>query len=348
MANNLSPEAQLFLDKVSGNIREHFDEFKALSFPLQKEIVLHRYQLQRESISQFFVPENAQAESRQEHLSPSGRYKLVITPFSTTPKGWNYSQGLVYEVGKDEPIFEVQRNYCAFPFCWIENHLNGHHYLVCGEDYQGQTILELDTGERVDHCALSRIAGSGFCWATMTPSPNGSLLAVEGCYWAAPYELVIYDFSEPLSPLIEIYRDQHNDVFDGWLDDNSCKVGIMQEFYQTLDGEERLYTGFETHEEFEAIWEMGAALGIDEDDVLQERVKSIVWTRPSNLDIAKTFIKQSLGAYQKYGYKTYHPEEDANLTSLLNRLTPEDLEALRSDSEIKGLLDYREGLEVKL
>ena len=35
--------------------------------------------------------------------------------------------------------------------------------------------------------------GGGFCWAAAYPSPDCSLLAVDGCYWGAPYEVVLYE-----------------------------------------------------------------------------------------------------------------------------------------------------------
>jgi hypothetical protein len=100
------------------------------------------------SISKFFTPKH-QGEEFIDKLSPDGKYRLVVTSYSTTKGCWNYTQGLIYSVNKVEPLFEVQRNYSSFPYTWV-NHPNGHQYLVCGADYQGQTVLELDTGKRKD------------------------------------------------------------------------------------------------------------------------------------------------------------------------------------------------------
>jgi len=87
----------------------------------------------------FFVPENADVSRRKEYLSPSGKYKLVLTPFKTQEGCWSYTQGLVYE--GDRLITEVQRDYSSFPFAWIDPHVNGGSYLICGENYQGQTVI---------------------------------------------------------------------------------------------------------------------------------------------------------------------------------------------------------------
>ena len=88
----------------------------------------------------------------------------------------------------------VNRNYDHFPFAWTERHANGHDYLICSEDYMGQTIIELDTDERRDFVSEDE----GFCWVNYSVSPNRQFVAVDGCYWACPYELCIVDFSEPL------------------------------------------------------------------------------------------------------------------------------------------------------
>ena len=145
---------------------------------------------------EIFAAENA-GESK-EHLSPAGKYRLVVTTYQTGEGYWNYTQGKVYR--GEKCLAEVRRNYHQFPFTFIEGHKNGHDYLVCGEDYQGQTVIELDTGERVDYRPAAAKKGHGFCWAYYKPSPDGTLMAVNGCIWACPYENHVYDFAEPMKP----------------------------------------------------------------------------------------------------------------------------------------------------
>jgi hypothetical protein len=68
----------------------------------------------------------------------------------------------------------------------------------------------------VDHLPESAQSGVGFCWAAHYPSLDRRFLAVDGCYWACPYELVIYDFTQPMElPYPELYRAPVWEVHDG-------------------------------------------------------------------------------------------------------------------------------------
>jgi hypothetical protein len=160
--------------------------------------------------------EKALIDKRTEHLSPSGRYRLVITPFETKPDCWNYTQGLVYKAESDSPIAEIQRNYSHFPFLWVEEHPNGHAYLICGSDYQGQTVIELDTGKRRDCLSDGAEEGYGFCWAAYEFNASSQILVVSGCIWACPYEYRFYDFSDPMEGWPEIVSDTCIDDWEKW------------------------------------------------------------------------------------------------------------------------------------
>ena len=152
-----------------------------------------------------FAPENEIKDSRKEILSPSGKYKLVVSRFTTGAGTWNYAQGVVYRKDDDKPIAIVQRNYGSFPNLFVEGHPNGHDYLVCGEDYQGQTVVELDTGTRRDLMSDGSDKGWGFCWSSYTFNVPNKILVVDGCHWACPYEYRFYDFADPMGgwPQIE-------------------------------------------------------------------------------------------------------------------------------------------------
>tara|TARA_Y100000034_G_scaffold100014_1_gene123136 strand:- start:7330 stop:8031 length:702 start_codon:yes stop_codon:yes gene_type:complete len=147
-----------------------------------------------ESMAEIVKPENKVEDSTKTHTSPSGKYTLEVSNYKPPNKGWNCAQGIVRK--GDEVIETVNRNYGSFPFAWCEEHLTGHDYLVCGETYMGQTIIELDTGKRADYNTAS--GREGFCWADYKISEDKSMIAVCGCYWACPYELWIVDFTYPL------------------------------------------------------------------------------------------------------------------------------------------------------
>lgn len=183
---------------------------------LAKMTPLERYRLHRQSMEKWFVEENRTQENRKVHTSPSGKYQLTVDSYATKKGCWNYSRGRVYE--GEKLVADVKRNYGHFPFAWAEKHTNGHDYLLCGEDYQGQTVVELDTGKRVDLEPDEHMdKGFGFCWADIHPSPDKRVIAVDGCYWACPYEVVLYDFSEPMKlPYKVLERWDEAESFDSW------------------------------------------------------------------------------------------------------------------------------------
>jgi hypothetical protein len=132
--------------------------------------------------------------------SESGKYCLVVEQINNG-KFLNHSLGKIYQ--NDNLLFEVKRNYCAFPFLFVENY-NGHDYLICGEDYQGQTILELDTNKKINYMSEGADKGFGFCWADFKLDLKSKILVVDGCIWSAPYEYRFYDFSDPMNSLREL------------------------------------------------------------------------------------------------------------------------------------------------
>ncbi len=150
----------------------------------------------KEKREQYFIEENESKESKIT-ISDSGKYKLVIHAYTTKAGCWNYSRGRVYNTANNELLADVKRNYHGFPFLFIENHPNGNDYLVCGEDYQGQTIVNLNTKQVSNLLDEDADKGWGFCWVTYKFYPESRILAVSGCYWACPYETKLFDFSAP-------------------------------------------------------------------------------------------------------------------------------------------------------
>jgi hypothetical protein len=169
-------------------------------------------------LGQYYVDENKLAERDEMHLSPSRKYLLQISVYNTLPNVGAVSKGVISQAESKTTLFEVRRNYDAFPFCFVEDHPNGHDYLLCGADYQGQTVLELDTGKRVDHLPKGAEKGVGWCWAHITASTEKTVLGVDGCFWACPYEVRFVDFSDPLNlpflVLTELQNTQNIEALD--------------------------------------------------------------------------------------------------------------------------------------
>jgi hypothetical protein len=164
------------------------------------------------------------------HTSASGKYTLEVSSISTRPGCWNVTRGVVRR-GQEE-IATVDRNYSAFPHLFIEGHPDGHDYLVCGADYQGQTVIQLDTGERREAMSPGADKGHGFCWAEYRFDVPSCVLVVAGCIWAGPYEYRFYQFSSPMDgwPAIEVVGEGPDwEAWDGmvWEDPRWPEIKVL-------------------------------------------------------------------------------------------------------------------------
>jgi len=187
-----------------------------------------RYQEKRARIEQRFVEDNLIAERTEVSISPSGAYELTIQTYKT--EGWNYTRGIVKRVADGSLIADIKRNYGHFWYQWCA-HPNSQKYLLCGEDYQGYMVVNLTRGEVHIYFPEAGYAGVGFCWASVYPSPDFTLLAVEGCYWASPYEIVFFDFTTPDElPYREVVRIDAGDAVVGWKDNHTFVMKTEQEF----------------------------------------------------------------------------------------------------------------------
>lgn len=215
---SIMEEAKAFYDKAEGWA---YDKFREAIDELPEAVRKAYYVVRKDAM---FAPENALEDKRWTHPSPSGKYTLLMTPFGTGKGSWDVTQGIV-SLTEGKQIAEVRRNYSAFPFLFIEGHPNGHDYLVCGEDYQGQTVIELDTGTRRELLPEEAKQGHGFCWADYKFNEPNQMLVVEGCHWACPYEFRFYDFSDPMNgwPELEIEIEGKPDCI--YNDERAPEVG---------------------------------------------------------------------------------------------------------------------------
>lgn len=206
------------------------------------------------------------------HASYSGKYVLTIEQLHTGKGTWEYTRGTV-KTKSGSMIAVVDRNYSRFPFAFVEGHRDGHDYLICGDDYQGQTIVQLTTGERADKFI-------GFCWSDIHPSPDGQIIAVEGCGWGGPYELVFYDFRDPMKlPLPVISVESRYETFERWIDPTEAKISRRFDYSVKYNLPEHMLTreqldeilketeNAETDEEYEKSW--------------REIVEETTWKKPN-------------------------------------------------------------------
>jgi hypothetical protein len=156
--------------------------------------------------------------------SPSGKFILEIRHYNHEEgiRRYNYTKGIVTD--SDHKIIDIiYRNYDPFLFSWVE--VNGTEYLLCGLDYQGYSIVNLSNNESKHYVPEEAYKGQGFCWAEIIYFQQKKLIVVDGCYWAYPYELVFYDFSNPMNvPFKDVFRVEVDSIinWDSWKD--SCRI----------------------------------------------------------------------------------------------------------------------------
>ncbi len=193
---------------------------------------MNSYAAHRLEVLEKFAQAVQLEDAAEVFVSPSGLYQLEVTKFSTGADTWNYSRGVVSRVEDGVLIADIKRNYGAFWHSWVVQP-NGLEFLLCGEDYQGYNVIALNTAENHGFFSAEGLEGRGFCWAAVHPSPDGLTLAVEGCYWACPYELVFYDFAYPtVLPLPELARPELSEddffVVTGWQDNQTFEFTVGQ------------------------------------------------------------------------------------------------------------------------
>lgn len=218
--DGMTPELRSYLDHketYQARVKDNeYQEWKAESAMLEKllpEGLRERYFQKKK---EWMCREATATGEPKIHKSDSGKYELHVTRHTTGKNTWNYSKGKVFRDGV--LITEVCRNYGAFPFLFIEGHANGNDYLICGEDYQGQVVIELNTGRRRGLLPEEAKQGFGFCWADYRFDSKSQVVIVDGCFWACPYEFKFFDFSDPMEkgwPQIEM-EDAYADADSKW------------------------------------------------------------------------------------------------------------------------------------
>src|SRR6266496_4494341 len=153
-----------------------------------------RYLERRKNIEKHFIPANKIAESSKKEVSLSGNFQLEAYEYRVNLR--RYTRGVVTKISNGAVIADIKRNFGNFWHIWIQ-HPNGDEYLLCGEDYQGYSVVNLTSEKYHVYFPEDGYKGLGFCWREVYPSPDGLTLAVKGCYWGWNDDLVFLDFSTP-------------------------------------------------------------------------------------------------------------------------------------------------------
>ena len=179
----------------------------------------------REEIVQYLNETQIVEDSRKSSLSPSENFKLDTVQYKQNPpdRNWIITKVKIHDVKENETIFEFNVDNDSFFHHWLTR--DATEYLIFAETLcGGQSVIDL-THRILESYTTS---GDGFIWTDFYPSPDKTKLAVVGCFWACPYEIKIYDFSNPLAlplPLIstlELNEEEKSEII--WSDNNHVRT----------------------------------------------------------------------------------------------------------------------------
>ena len=146
----------------------------------------------------------------------------------------------------DNLIFEWKNTDGHSRMASIIHHADGYTYFVFDEDLYGYSVLNLDSLQCM-HFIPAESYGTypdefkeTFIWCDCFYNPENNLLAVDGCFWACPGDVIVLDFQDPMTAVEpndwhSIYREYRCDdpdlddiEFDSWDNDTLvCKtIGV--------------------------------------------------------------------------------------------------------------------------
>jgi len=229
----------------------------------------------RASVLKSFQENMVHAPERDaRHVSPCGRYMVLQKSYAHKDKGyWGYTEGVLYD--GDEIIGAVKRNYPSLMFSWVTDHPDGHDYLVTSEIYQGQTIIRLDTRERVDYLGAEEVKGWGWIWASVKPSPCKTMLAVEGCVWGDIYTVKVFDFSAPFGTLELLFTSEGGEIRECYWNPDGTLAYEMEYEYNLVLGKPDFEMTSEEWDLMDQLEEDGKPYS----EIYEDRITSFVWHR---------------------------------------------------------------------
>jgi len=179
--------------------------------------------IKRADIKQYF-DENAKIlEAEQFELSEYGMYYFEAQQYhQTDPKrNWIVTKIQIGHIEKEGHFFEYLTDNDDNCFLWVCK--DNKDYLLLPEFQGGQSIF--DVAEQRLYSYYSE--DDSFIWINIHISPNKTKLAVTGCYWACPFEIVVYDCANLTGlPYLCIYRQwlEHNFQIQEWVDNETLLI----------------------------------------------------------------------------------------------------------------------------
>lgn len=197
------------------------------------------YAEKRQEVEKKFQKGKYLHDKRKTFHSESGKYQLQITPviFKVKDRFWAYTIGKVLASDNKTVLHTIKRDSDKFPFFFTEGH-DGKDYLLCGEDRQGQTIIELNTGQTTTYVGEKAKRDMEFAWQKFHVSPDKEHIAIEGYAKSnhkdfSEYRSIrFFNFKQPMIlPYYEI-GDRITFPYDegiGWENEQNFLVAVNEE-----------------------------------------------------------------------------------------------------------------------
>ena len=155
--------------------------------------------------------------------SPSGQFRIDATNYWLKEPVWDLTKVEIYDQKINEKILDFFINESRFFHGWVT--AKNIDYLICAEDiFGGQTVVDLTNRQMKGYSPNE----DGFIWTDFHLSPDSKTLATIGCYWACPYVIKLFDFSDPLNlPLAEIREIElldNDEIILGWVDNETLQM----------------------------------------------------------------------------------------------------------------------------
>jgi len=151
------------------------------------------YEERRNKVMQAIYSGKPIKAKKETRLSPSGKYSLELTPYSVKDRRCPfYSVVEIIRKNDGERLGKIIRNEADFPFIFVEDH-GGKDYLLCAEDYQGFTVINITSGKKLDYVPEKSKRDLAMKITDFYVSPDRKTIAIEGYGKTKPSDIVETD-----------------------------------------------------------------------------------------------------------------------------------------------------------
>ena len=178
----------------------------------------------RKEIKRYFDPDSLFYGDPTVTYSSDNKFRLESESYRQNKPGvnWYVAKVRILDNISNEILLEFLTDDSSLFHSWLK--VGEIDFLVCAENMcGGQTVID------VTNRIISSYADDtdGFIWTEFFISPDSKKLATIGCIWACPYEIKIYDFSDPMDLPLKVLKSVEligNETITGWLDNSSFKT----------------------------------------------------------------------------------------------------------------------------